>query len=108
MIPFGERETFLDGQAGLARKALGKRLLVVAQRVQREIAVPDEGFVLQILSVEADENGWRGVGYGTGGDHRRATLAPWAAGSDDTDRARKPRHRIAIGLRPNFVLLQHS
>ena len=107
-VPLGKRETFLDRQAGLARKSLGKRLLVVAQRVERKVAVPDEGFVLQILSVEADENGRRRVGYGAGCDYSCAAFARGPVGGDDMNRTRKPRHRIAIGLRPYFVLLQHS
>ena len=89
-------------------KALGERLLVAGQRIQRKIAVPDEGFVLQILAVEADQNRRRRVGHRAGGDHGRAAFARRSVGGDDMDRARKPRHRIAIGLRPDFILLQHS
>ena len=107
-VPLGQREALLDRQAGLAGKSLRERLLVVRERIQRKIAVPDEGFVLEILAVEADEDGRRRVGYGAGGDHGCAAFARRPVSGDDVHRARKPRHRIAIGLRPYFVLLQHS
>src|SRR5687768_17620955 len=74
VVPFSQRESFLDRQAGLARKAFGERQLVVGQRVQREIAVSDESFILQILSVEADQHRRRRVGHGTGGDRKSTRL----------------------------------
>ena len=60
-LPLAQRKAFFGGQAGNARKRGRKLLVVGGKRVQREIAILHEQFVVGILAVEANQDHGRRV-----------------------------------------------